>query len=57
MFSVVTANGNKITATRQLPDTPAYAFTDYRSQAQTIGDHCIVDLATPPIGKLTPFNA
>jgi len=56
-FSVVTASGEKVTVTRQqLPITPAYAFTDYRSQAQTI-DHCIVDLATPPSGQLTPFNA
>jgi len=56
-FSVVTASGNKITVAReQLPVTPAYAFTDYRSQAQTI-EHCIVDLGTPPTGKLTPFNA
>ena len=57
MFSVITASGNKITITRlQLPVTLAYAFTNYRSQAQTI-NHCIVDLATPPTGKLTPFNA
>ncbi|KIM66471.1 hypothetical protein SCLCIDRAFT_110575 [Scleroderma citrinum Foug A] len=56
-FSVITASSNKITVTRQqLPVTPAYAFTDYHSQAQTI-NHCIVDLATPPTGKLTPFNA
>jgi len=56
-FSVVTASGNKITVAReQLPVTPAYAFTDYRSQAQTI-EHCIVDLGMPPTGKLTPFNA
>ncbi|KIN92634.1 hypothetical protein M404DRAFT_114797, partial [Pisolithus tinctorius Marx 270] len=34
----------------------AYAFTDYRSQAQTI-EHCIVDIGTPPSGGLTPFNA
>ena len=48
-LSVVTTSSNiKITVTRQqLPITPAYAFTDYRSQAQTI-DHCIVDLATHP---------
>ena len=47
-FSVVTASSKKITVTcQQLPITPAYAFTDYCSQAQTI-EHCIVDLATPP---------
>ena len=55
-FSIVTASSNKVTITRhQLPITPAYAFTDYRSQAQTI-DHCIINLATPPTGKLIPFN-
>jgi len=55
-FSVVTASGNKVTVARQqLPVTPAYAFTDYCSQAQTI-EHCIIDLSTPPTGKLTPFN-
>ncbi|KIL62628.1 hypothetical protein M378DRAFT_80921 [Amanita muscaria Koide BX008] len=41
---------------RQLPLTPAYAFTDYRAQGQTI-DCVIVDLGRPPTGKLTPFNA
>ena len=57
MFSVVTASGNKLTVSRQqIPITPAYAFTNYCSQAQSI-NHCIVDLAIPPTGKLTPFNA
>jgi ATP-dependent exoDNAse (exonuclease V) alpha subunit len=32
---------------RQLPITGAYAFTDYRSQGQTIS-RVIVDIATPP---------
>ncbi|KAG2353559.1 hypothetical protein BDR07DRAFT_1188340, partial [Suillus spraguei] len=35
--------------------TPAYSFTDYRSQGQTIS-HSIVDIATPPSGGLTPFD-
>ncbi|KEP44881.1 ATP-dependent DNA helicase pif1, partial [Rhizoctonia solani 123E] len=39
----------------QLPLTPAYAFTNYRSQGQTI-PYIIMDLATPPSGGLTPFN-
>ncbi len=40
---------------RQLPMTAAYAFTDYRSQGQTL--RCvIVDIATPPGGGLTLFN-
>jgi ATP-dependent exoDNAse (exonuclease V) alpha subunit len=40
----------------QLPLTPAYAFTDYHTQGQTI-PHVIIDLATPPSGGLTLFNA
>ena len=36
--------------------TPAYAFTDFKSQGQTI-ESVIVDLARPPSGKLTGFNA
>jgi len=56
-FSMTTARGKKITVTRQqLPVTPAYTFTNYRSQAQTI-NYCIIDLGTPPTGQLTPFNA
>ena len=56
-FSVLTGSGKKLTVSRQqIPITPVYAFTNYRSQVQTI-DHCIIDLATPPVGKLTPLNA
>jgi len=56
-FTITTANGSKTTVTRQqLPITPAYAFTDYRSQGQTI-EYCIVDIGSPPTGQLTPFNA
>lgn len=40
---------------KQYPITPAYAFTDYRSQGQTI-PCVIVDIATPPGGELTLFN-
>ncbi|KIM64826.1 hypothetical protein SCLCIDRAFT_114408, partial [Scleroderma citrinum Foug A] len=41
----------------QFPMTPAYAFTDYRSQGQTI-PAVIVDIATPPTDKrgLSLFN-
>ncbi|KAF8573005.1 hypothetical protein K439DRAFT_1376773 [Ramaria rubella] len=40
----------------QLPLTAAYAFTDYRSQGQTIL-HVIVDIGTPPPGgKLSMFD-
>ncbi|RDB16871.1 ATP-dependent DNA helicase PIF1 [Hypsizygus marmoreus] len=41
---------------RQLAVTPAYAFTDYKSQGQTI-ETVIVDIAKPPCGELTPFHA
>jgi hypothetical protein len=40
---------------RQVPITAAYAFTDYRSQGQTIA-RAIVDIAKPPTGNLTPFH-
>lgn len=40
----------------QLPLTVAYAFTDMRSQGQTI-PHVVVDIGTPPNKKMTPFNA
>ncbi|KAG8726421.1 hypothetical protein FRC12_023412, partial [Ceratobasidium sp. 428] len=39
----------------QFPITPAYAFTDYRSQGQTISA-AIVDIATPPRGQLKRPN-
>jgi hypothetical protein len=40
----------------QMPLTGADAFTDYRSQGQTI-QSVIVDIGRPPTGGLTPFNA
>ncbi|RDX42769.1 hypothetical protein OH76DRAFT_1362174 [Lentinus brumalis] len=41
---------------RQFPMTPAYAFTDYRSQGQTI-PFVIVDIKSPPgPSKLSLFN-
>lgn len=47
----------KRTVTRhQFALTPAYAFTDFKSQGQTI-EHVIVDLAKPPSGRVTAFNA
>ena len=39
----------------QSPVTVAYCFTDYRSQGQTI-PRVIVDIASPPTGKLSLFN-
>lgn len=40
---------------QQYPMTCAYAFTDYRSQGQTIS-HVVVDIARPPSGGLNLFN-
>jgi len=39
----------------QYPITGAYAFTDYRSQGQTIS-RAIIDIAPPPRGSLNLFN-
>lgn len=56
-FSITMTSGCRCTVTRiQLPITPAFAFTDYSAQAQTI-EYCIVDIGSPPTGKITPFNA
>jgi hypothetical protein len=54
-FTIVHEKGIKTIRRRQLPVTPAYSFTDYRSQGQTIS-HSIIDITTPPSGGLTPFN-
>ena len=35
--------------------TLAYAFTDYRSQGQTL-QPVYIDIGSPPYGHLTPFN-
>lgn len=56
-FNLPAKKGKTRRATRrQLPITAAYAFTDYRSQGQTI-KRVIADIARPPSGGLTPFNA
>ena len=39
----------------QYPLTAAYAFTDFRSQGQTI-NQAIIDIAPPPRGTLSLFN-
>lgn len=50
-------DGHKLRVQRvQLPLCAAYAFTDYRAQGQTIRP-VLVDLARPPTGALTAFNA
>ena len=40
---------------RQFPTTAAYAFTDYRSQGQTLSA-VVVDIASPPTAGLNLFN-
>ena len=40
---------------RQFPMTAAYAFTDYRSQGQTL-PYVMIDIAKPPTGALDLFN-
>ncbi|KAJ8516236.1 hypothetical protein ONZ45_g6447 [Pleurotus djamor] len=54
----VDSNGKERQATvkrRQYPVTAAYAFTDYRSQGQTI-PYVIVDISRPPGPPLSLFN-
>jgi hypothetical protein len=57
-IKLTTSKGKEIKRTvrrRQFPMTAAYAFTDYRSQGQTI-PYVLVDIATPPTGGLNLFN-
>lgn len=54
-FSITVGDTIKTVSRTQLPMTPAYAFTDYRAQGQTIVP-VIVDIGPPPTGGLTPFN-
>lgn len=44
-----------VRATSQYAITPGYAFTDYKSQGQTI-EHVVVNIGKPPTGKLSPFG-
>ncbi|KAG9225266.1 hypothetical protein CCMSSC00406_0007097 [Pleurotus cornucopiae] len=56
-FTVTDSNGQRRTIRRrQLALTPAYAFTDYKAQGQTI-EHVIVDLAESTRNSLDPFHA
>ena len=54
-FLITQGSQSKTVVRKQLPLTTAYAFTDYRSQGQTI-QNAIIDIASPPTGTLTPFN-
>ena len=52
----ITKGTSKIAVNRkQLPLTLAYAFTDYRSQGQTL-QPVMIDIGPPPYGYLTAFN-
>ncbi|KAG2088902.1 hypothetical protein BD769DRAFT_1372314, partial [Suillus cothurnatus] len=41
---------------RQLPIMPAYAFTDFKAQGQTI-DYVLIDIGRTTCFALSPFNA
>jgi hypothetical protein len=53
-FTVGSTPSTKITR-RQFPLTPAYAFTDFKSQGQTI-KHVLVDIGKTTCFKLSAFN-
>ena len=57
-MNMITKEGKTVQRTvrrRQFPITAAYAFTDYRSQGQTM-PYVLVDIAPPPSGTLSLFN-
>ena len=54
-MQITLAKKGKTVTRFQYPITAAYSFTDYRSQGQTI-PRVIVDIASPPSGKLSLFN-
>jgi ATP-dependent exoDNAse (exonuclease V) alpha subunit len=56
-FTVHGSDGQSYTIhRRQFPITASYAITDIKSQGQTMGP-ALVDLSSPPSGKLSGFNA
>lgn len=54
-FSIATTPSTRVTR-RQLPLIPAYAFTDFKAQGQTI-DNVLVDIGKTTCFALSPFNA
>jgi hypothetical protein len=54
-FTMGSTPSTRITR-RQLPLIPAYAFTDFKSQGQTI-EHVLVDIGKTTCFALSPFNA
>jgi hypothetical protein len=56
-FKIRTPDGQELTiARRQFALTGGYAFTDIKSQGQTI-ERVYVDLRHPPSGKMSPYSA
>ena len=55
-FTVTARSGLKFKIKRsQYAMTAGYAFTDYKSQGQTI-EYVIIDIGKPPTGSLSPFS-
>jgi len=55
-FTLHSSNRDTTITRRQTAIDIAYAFTDYRSQGQTL-EYVIIDIGRPPKGPLSPFNA
>jgi hypothetical protein len=56
LFTVTRKTGEKVKISRsQFAMTAGYAFTDYKSQDQTI-EYVIIDIGKPPMGSLSPFS-
>ena len=56
-FTIKDVDGkNKTITRRQLPVTPGFAYTDIRSQGQTM-EYVVVDIGRTPNFSLSPFNA
>lgn len=55
-FTVTGRSGKRFKVERrQYAMTAGYAFTDYKSQGQTI-EYVIIDIGRPPTGSLSPFS-
>ena len=55
-FSVTSRTGNIFKIVRcQYAMAAGYAFTDYKSQGQTI-EYVIINISKPPTGSLSPFS-
>ena len=54
-FLITQGSQSRTVVHKQPPLTTAYTFTDYWLQEQTI-QNAIIDIASPPMGTLTPFN-